>query len=362
MSDANRTELRGIAALERALYNSDFIKPAFNTNDKTESWDGFVYLYRDRTWGVDSLVGRIPTQVKSTKRTFNGGTASFAIRTADLHNYCTEGGVVFFLISLDTDADTSRIFYASLLKEQLNEVLCTGQGRNHVTVSLQRFPEDQTAEMEQIFRSFLDGRSKSASPNSLQPESQIVSESKKELNKSKSKTDHLLECLDSDLREYILQEFESYKAQNKAVQTPQILLMLLTYPNGSIIRNNFDIYKTEDGKPYGRFLVEFFHNIDLQYKTSKRIYREQNCTSFIHLLERAEEVLHDPQTRTYETCITANILCYTVLKYSGGTTVQMIQHQMGEKEFERISNFILNDTLPSVPTDPSLRPCVSRCW
>ena len=362
MSDENRSELKGIAALTNALLRSPFIKPDIHTNDKTESWDGFVYLYRDKTWGVDPLVGRIPIQVKSTKRPFTGDTASFPVRTADLRNYCTEGGVVFFLISLDTAADTSHIFYANLLNEQLNELLCSRQGQKHVTVVLQRFPENWPDEMEQIFRSFLSERSISASSTSQQSESQIMSECKKMLNESISKADYLLECLDRDLKEYILQNFEWYKAQNTAVQTPQILRMLLTYPNDSIVKSIFDTYKTEDGTPYGSFLIEFFQNVDLQYKTAKRIYREQNWSSFIHLLERAEEVLHDFEKKSCGTCITVNILCYAVLRYSGGTTVQMIQRQMGAEEFESISNFIWNDTLPSVPTAPNLTPYVVRCW
>lgn len=362
MSDANRTELKGIAELTSALLNSRFIRPDPQVNDKTESWDGFVYLYCDETWGVKPLEGRIPIQIKSTKRLFPGGTASYPIRTADLRNYYTEGGAMFFLVSLDIAANTSHIFYASLLKERLSKLLCTGQGQEHVTVALKRFPENQPDKMEQIFRSFLNERSRSASPNSWLPESQTVPESKNMLNESISKADRLLKCLDSDLKEYILQNFEWYKAQNTAVQTPQILLMLLTYPNESIVRNNFDIYKTEDGKPYGSFLVEFFHSVDLQYKNTQRIYREQNWSSFIRLLERAEEVLYDPQTRTYEDCITVNILCYTILRYSGGSTVQMIQQQMGAEEFERISHNILNDTFPSIPTNPNLAPRVVRCW
>ena len=75
MSDANRTELKGIAALTNSLLRSLFIKPDLHANDKTESWDGFVYLYRDESWGVEPLVGRIPVQVKSTKRPFTGDKA-----------------------------------------------------------------------------------------------------------------------------------------------------------------------------------------------------------------------------------------------------------------------------------------------
>ena len=362
MPDANRSELRGIHALTEALLSSHFIKPDLAVNDRTESWDGFVYLYSDTNWKVDSLSGRIPVQVKSTERSFVGNTASFPVRTADLRNYRTEGGVMFFLISLDASACTGRIFYASLLNEQLDKILCGRQGQKHVTVPLQRFPENRPDEMKQIFYSFLNERSIPAGPSSRQPTPPAAPERTKAFNESISKNDRLLEYLDSDFKEYILQKFEWYKAQDTAVQTPQILLMLLMYPNDSIVKNIFDIYRTEAGKPYGSFLAEFFENVDLQYKAAKRTYREQNWRSFIQLLESAKTVLNSLGKKPCRGCITANLLCYAVLKYSGGTTVQMIQRQMGVEEFESISDFILSNTLPSVPADPKLMPRVVRCW
>ncbi len=350
MSNANRTELIGINALERALLRSPFTKPDFNSGDKTESWDGFVHLYRSGIWGVAPLEGRIPVQIKSTERPFIGETASHRMRTDDLRNYLADGGAMLFLISLNIAADTSNIFYANLSKEYLETTLCNNQEKKSIPIPLQRFPENQPDEMVRIFLAFLEERNKSATPDGGQF---TVSKVQNVVhgNGIASKTDDLLGCLDDHLKEYILKKFEWYRTKNIAVRTPQILRMLLTYPNDDIVISNFNVYRTEDEEPYGNSLVEYFQNIDLQYMTEKRKYREQNWHLFIQFLEMAHSAR-----------ITVSKLCYAILKYSDGTTVQMIKNQMGEMEFERVLDYILDDIIPSVPSDPKRKPHVVCSW
>ena len=57
-------EYKAVTYLEMHLLNSKYIIPEINTNDKTLSWDGDVFLYSDEKHAKDSLVGRVPIQVK----------------------------------------------------------------------------------------------------------------------------------------------------------------------------------------------------------------------------------------------------------------------------------------------------------
>lgn len=351
MTNTTRIERKGITALEKVLQCSQFIKPEISKNDKTESWDGSIYLYRDKNWKKENLVGRIPVQIKSTEQPFISDEASFPVNTADLNNYSTEGGAMLFLISLDIATDVNHIFYISLLKEYINKLLRDKRSQGTITIKLKRFPENQPEEMVNIFHSFLHERSVSANLDIQQNVAQTMEGDKDD--------DALLKHLDCNLKEYILQKFEWYQAQNIAVQTPQLLLMLLTYPDDSIVSNIFNIYKTEEGVLYGTYLVEFFQKIDIQYKSTGHLYREHNWRAFLEMLKNAEEVLHGQKDKT---CITANILCYAILNYNRGTTVEMIQRQMGKKEFKKVINYILNDVLPSVPIDSNLTPYVVRGW
>lgn len=158
------------------------------------------------------------------------------------------------------------------------------------------------------------------------------------------KTGDSVKYLDPDLKEYILQKFEDYKIQNISVRTSQLLLMLLTYPEKNIV-DIFDRYEMNDGSRYGEFLIDFFRNIDEQYKRKGQAYREEDWTAFMRVLEKAEEVLCGERNEDY---ITANILCYTILNYREGVTVTMMRDQMGLGYFEQLKMYILENRIPSI--------------
>ncbi len=157
--------------------------------------------------------------------------------------------------------------------------------------------------------------------------------------------DEPLEYLEPVLKEYLLQKFDSYQAQDEAVQTPQLLLMLLTYPHSSL-QCIFNGYEMIGDCRYGDWLVAFFKQTDLKYKSMKRCYREQNWTAFLRILEKAKEVFDREKYADY---ITANILCYAILEFSGGTTVEMMRGQIGDERFSKLKKFILEDRIPSLP-------------
>ncbi len=155
--------------------------------------------------------------------------------------------------------------------------------------------------------------------------------------------DDPLKYLDLELKEYIIQKFEDYKIRNISVRTPQLMLILLTYSTKNII-NILNGYKMNDGGKYGEFLVAFFQEIDKEYETKGQIYREEDWTAFLRVLENAKEVLHNEK---YEDYITANILCYSILTYRDGATVSMMRAQMGIDRFEQMKQFILDNRIPS---------------
>ena len=46
---------------------SDFLDQFITDNDKEPSWDGFVYIYGERSKEKSKLKGRMPVQVKGIK-------------------------------------------------------------------------------------------------------------------------------------------------------------------------------------------------------------------------------------------------------------------------------------------------------
>lgn len=156
--------------------------------------------------------------------------------------------------------------------------------------------------------------------------------------------DLLMKYLEPGLKEYILHKFEDYKTRNISVRTPQLLLMLLTYPEKNIVEI-FNGYEIDGGSKYGEFLVDFFRNIDEKYKIKGEAYREEDWTAFMRLLGQAQEVLNGEKYGEY---ITANILCYTILSYREGTTINMMRKQIGLHYFEQLKMYVLEDRLPSL--------------
>ena len=63
-------------------------------------------------------------------------------------------------------------------------------------------------------------------------------------------------------------------------------------------------------------------------------------------MEKAKEVFDREKYADY---ITANILCYAILEFSGGTTVEMMRGQIGDERFSKLKKFILEDRIPSLP-------------
>lgn len=160
----------------------------------------------------------------------------------------------------------------------------------------------------------------------------------------KQETDVLMGHLEPGLKEYILHKFEDYKTRNISVRTPQLLLMLLTYPEKNIVEI-FNGYELDGGSKYGEFLVGFFRDIDEKYKVKGEAYREEDWTAFMRLLGRAQEVLNGEKYGEY---ITANILCYTILSYREGATINMMREQIGLHYFEQLKMYVLEDRLPSL--------------
>ena len=60
-----RTEIACISKLEDALIKLGYVTPDFQKNDKTPSWDGFVFLYNEKdSDSKKDLERRIPVQIK----------------------------------------------------------------------------------------------------------------------------------------------------------------------------------------------------------------------------------------------------------------------------------------------------------
>ena len=156
-------EEAAINALDRVFLSCPILSPHTNRNDRTPSWDGFVLVYQNASHKNENLLGRVPIQVKGTKKSVTSDTASFSCRVADLRNYYNDGGCIFFLVSVPSAIGEASIYYSSLLVFDLKRKLDEIGNQKNCSIELTRFPSKDINEISTIFTSFIENSRKQAS-------------------------------------------------------------------------------------------------------------------------------------------------------------------------------------------------------
>lgn len=157
MSNVNtkRVEESATTALKAALLRCPILDSYIDSNDKTPSWDGTVFVYKSEKTKKDNLVGRVPIQIKGTEKAIVSDTATFSCSVADLKNYYKDGGCIFFLISVDLNSGNSRIFYKILLVVDLDKIIKGAGEQKTSVIHLKLFPTEAN-EISSIFMGFTD--------------------------------------------------------------------------------------------------------------------------------------------------------------------------------------------------------------
>lgn len=149
-------ESQGIGYLTSIIARSNYLDPHFSINDRTQSWDGNIFVYSDETQAKKFLQGTIPVQIKC-KVTTNLDTSetSFPFEVDDIKNYYRERGVILFLIEISPIG--YNIFYKTCWASDLKNILDSIKRVNQKTksVALQKFDSIQLSNFEMDCREFL---------------------------------------------------------------------------------------------------------------------------------------------------------------------------------------------------------------
>lgn len=160
--------------------------------------------------------------------------------------------------------------------------------------------------------------------------------------------DNALRLLDNGLSEQFDNCFQAYKQDNVAFRTPQILLQLLSIPNGRLefIFNGFTV-SGRSTEPLGSYMIRICKQTDNKYRTSNRqLYDKKYELSFISLVDRAEAVR---KKNGQEDAVSENLLCYSLLLDNSSSTVLKIKSKLSDEQFETLKKWVLEDYIPSCP-------------
>lgn len=152
-----------IDGLKGLLKKSEYIKSEINSNDKTPSWDGNLYLYNNKKLKKEQLIAKVPIQVKghevNEEKDLNKEEITFSVKISDLKNYQNDGGVIFFVIYV-LNSEEYKIFYRKLLPYDLKRILRNlEEGKITKSIKLYTFPTD-VKKIEEIIYYFQQDKKK----------------------------------------------------------------------------------------------------------------------------------------------------------------------------------------------------------
>lgn len=161
--DPKAIETLAVNAVKDSVVVSDFLDQFIADNDKEPTWDGFVYIYSDKSKKKEKLKGRLPVQIKGTENDdFSKEEISFPVSTVDLNNYLCDGGAVFFVVYIGNNGASRQTYYAALPPIKLKIYLADAKEQKSKSIKLKKFPTDPN-EKATIFLQCLEDCQKQAS-------------------------------------------------------------------------------------------------------------------------------------------------------------------------------------------------------
>ncbi|UKJ83706.1 DUF4365 domain-containing protein (plasmid) [Priestia megaterium] len=123
MSNGKIERLAANAIEVEANQPNSFLIPNISKGDKGISFDGEIQVFRDERETVESLVGRVPVQVKGTQvEKISSRNHSFSLSMDHYRNYYEDGGVLFLVVEV-TEHTEKQVFYKHLLSKELHTII-----------------------------------------------------------------------------------------------------------------------------------------------------------------------------------------------------------------------------------------------
>ncbi|MFE6139603.1 hypothetical protein [Bacillus sp. NPDC057893] len=120
----NKIERRAVEVIKSFANALDVpLKPNIPEGDKGISFDGDIEVFKDLSESVESLMGKVPVQVKGTLvEEFTTGPRKFRIEMEHLKNYLNSQGVLYFVVEIKRNREY-KVFYKQLLPLEIYGVL-----------------------------------------------------------------------------------------------------------------------------------------------------------------------------------------------------------------------------------------------
>jgi len=140
--DAKTIETLAVNAVRDSIVLSNYLDQFIPDNDKEPSWDGAVYIYDNKSKRKDTLIGRMPVQVKGKEAIKHPSEITHRVQITDLKNYLNDGGMIFFVVYISNNGLIRTVYYAPLTPIKLRILIKQACGHKSTQITLQRFPPE----------------------------------------------------------------------------------------------------------------------------------------------------------------------------------------------------------------------------
>lgn len=115
-------ETLSVNAVKNSIVTSEYLDEFIADNDKEPSWDGFIYIYKNKNKTKNDIIGRVPVQVKGKfSREFSKDTIKYSVSVTDLKNYLNDG-IFFFVVYIQKQSFNTHIYYAALSPMEVKNI------------------------------------------------------------------------------------------------------------------------------------------------------------------------------------------------------------------------------------------------
>lgn len=154
--DKKNIESAAISEVKDSILSCDILSPYISENDKEPSWDGFIYIYKDKKRKKENIRGRVAIQVKGESNSdFSQSEISHPADISDLRNYLKDNGVIYFVVYVDKqNARRRKVYYDTLTPVKLGLKLKSNENSTSLNIKLKVFP-NESEKQKVLFLNFL---------------------------------------------------------------------------------------------------------------------------------------------------------------------------------------------------------------
>lgn len=156
--NSNKIEQIGVDALNMEIDKHSLLDTYIHSKDREPSWDGHIYVFNNENMSVESMIGRVPVQVKGEDvEKFSGKEKKYTVDVADLRNYQKEGiGVIYFVVEIINSSNT-KIYYRQLLPLDLNfELKKLKKNQKKRRIKFKELSQEEHSSLYYVCRNFLN--------------------------------------------------------------------------------------------------------------------------------------------------------------------------------------------------------------